>query len=142
MSERLGFIGTGSITPVLPPEPAVMALFDALGRALPVPDAATFQVYSAAGAVMATYFGLVGTAVDWATTQGLSAAAARAFMASLFGNLGDVLRQDARPLDDLRIAYSTAGGLNEQVHAAFLAGGGPQALTEGLTAALHRIRGT
>lgn len=129
-------------TPVHPPEPAVLALFAALGQALPVSDAATFQVYSAAGAVMATYFGLVGTAVDWATAQGLPPADARAFMASLFGNLGDVLRHDPRPLDALRLAHSTAGGLNEQVHATFAAGGGPQALTDGLSGVLRRIRGT
>jgi pyrroline-5-carboxylate reductase len=128
-------------TPVHPPEPAVLALFDALGQALPVPDAATFEIYSAAGAVMATYFGLVETAAAWATAQGLPPADARAFMASLFGNLGDVLRHDPRPLDALRLAHSTAGGLNEQVHATFAAGGGPQALAQALSGVLRRVRG-
>jgi pyrroline-5-carboxylate reductase len=128
-------------TPVHPPTPEVMALFDALGQALAVPDAVAFDLYGAIGAEMALYFGIVETAVGWAVAQGLPEADARAFLGSLFGNLGDVLRHDSRPLDTLRLAHSTAGGLNEQVFREFAANGGTQALTEALSSVLRRIRG-
>jgi len=78
----------------------------------------------------------------WSATETVTPSATeanRAFLASLFGNLGDVLRQDSRPLDTLRLAHSTAGGLNEQVFDTFVRGGGPQALRDGLDSVLRRI---
>ncbi|MES2666497.1 MAG: NAD(P)-binding domain-containing protein [Pseudomonadota bacterium] len=45
--------------PVHPPAPWAMALFDALGVALPVQDPAEFDVYVALSALMETYFGIV-----------------------------------------------------------------------------------
>jgi pyrroline-5-carboxylate reductase len=128
-------------TPVHPPTPAVMALFDALGQALPVADAAAFDLYAAIGAQMATYFGLVETGVSWAVAQGLPHGDARAFLSALFANLGEVLRTSPLSLDSLRIGHSTAGGLNEQVHAVFAREGGNAALDAALTAVLRRITG-
>lgn len=128
------------VVPVFPPEPDALALFDAVGRALPVADLAAFEVYSASSALMGTYFGILETAEAWAVTAGLPQADARAYLASLFGNLGDVLRDSTAPLHDLRVAHSTRGGLNEQVFSRFCEARGDAALENGLRSVLDRIR--
>lgn len=127
-------------TPVFPPDPEAMALFDALGRALPVHDAGAFDVYAASSALMGTYFGVVEEAARWAEDKGLPEADARAYLASLFSNLGEVLRHSTASLPDLRDAHSTKGGLNEQVFAEFVAHGGAAALAAGLDSVLARLR--
>lgn len=127
--------------PVFPPDPQTMALFNAVGRALPVSDAKAFDVYAAASALMGTYFGIVEEAARWAVAEGLPPDDARAYLASLFSNLGEVLRTSPDPLADLRVAHSTRGGLNEQVHTQFAAQGGTDALAHALTSVLNRLRG-
>jgi pyrroline-5-carboxylate reductase len=129
------------VTPIHPPRTDVAQVFDALGKALPVSDATAFDVYSSASALMATYFSLVETASDWMVAQGLEGADARRYLGALFGNLGDVLRGDLRSLEALRVAHSTAGGLNEQVFHQFTAAGGATALTDALTSVYHRVAG-
>jgi len=129
------------VTPIHPPRADVAQVFDALGKALPVTDAKAFDVYSSASALMATYFSLVETVSDWMVAQGLEDADARSYLGALFGNLGDVLRGDLRSLEALRVAHSTAGGLNEQVFHQFTAAGGAAALTDALTSVYHRVAG-
>ena len=128
------------VTPVFPPDPDVLALFDAVGQALPVADLATFEIYSASSSMMGTYFGILETAEAWAIAQGLPPTNARAYFSGLFSNLGDVLRQSQSSLIDLRIAHSTRGGLNEQVFAQFTQVGGDEALANALSSVLARIR--
>lgn len=128
------------VIPVHPSEPEVLALFGALGRALPVADLATFEVYSASSAMMGTYFGILEIAAAWAVAQGLPPADACAYFSGLFSNLGDVLRHSPVPLRDLRVAHSTQGGLNEQVFARFVQVGGDKALADALSGVLARIR--
>lgn len=129
------------VTPVYPPHPAAMQLFDALGRALPVHDQATFDLYGALSALMATYFGLVETAAGWARDQGLPDADARAYLSGLFHNLGIILNDSPQNLPELQADHATAGGLNEQVSSDFAALGGNAALAKALTDVLLRIRG-
>lgn len=128
-------------TPVHPPEPWALALFDALGRALPVEDIALFDVYAAASALMGSYFGLVETALTWTTSQGLPEVEARAYLATLFANLGQVLADSPEHPATLRRDHSTPGGMNEKVWAGFAAAEGPLALTRALDSVLARIRG-
>lgn len=138
----LPFVQNGSdVTPIHPPQADVAQVFDALGKALSVQDAKAFDIYSSASALMATYFSLVETASDWMVAKGLNAEDSRSYLGALFGNLGDVLRDDPRSLDDLRVAHSTVGGLNEQVFHQFTAAGGATALTDALTSVYHRVAG-
>src|SRR6185437_7004462 len=58
-------------TPVFPPIDEVMALFDPLGRAIPVEDEASFNVFGAATAVMASYFAFAGTVSGWMERHGV-----------------------------------------------------------------------
>ena len=128
-------------TPILPPNSAVAAVFDALGSTIGVSSAVEFDGYVAGSAMMATYFRIVDTMVKWMEASGLNATDADAYARGLFGNLGDVLR--ARPdltLDELRAGHTTIGGLNEMVHDHFEAAGGAKALAAGLDAVLARVR--
>lgn len=128
--------------PVHPPAPWAMALFNALGVALPVQDPADFDVYVALSALMETYFGLVETTADWATAQGLPPGDARIYLGALFGNLGDTLRASRDSLPDLRAAHTTLGGMNEQVHRDFSTAGGMTALQAALDSVFARAKGT
>ncbi|MEZ5798449.1 MAG: pyrroline-5-carboxylate reductase [Paracoccaceae bacterium] len=129
------------VTPVFPPEPLAMRLFDALGAAVPVTTQAQFDGYSAGSAIMGTYFGLVDTAIDWLQAQGLPRADADAYMRSVFGNLGDVLRANPQATpEELRLDHSTPGGLNQQVHDRFTAAGGGDALRGALDSVMARLR--
>lgn len=128
------------VTPVYPPDPDALAVFDALGRALPVADRRDFDTLGAVSALMGTYFGFAEIATDWATAQGLPAADSAGYVTQLFENLGRVLHRRTTELHDLRAEHSTRGGLNEQVFADFRDQGGPKILTRALDRVLDRIR--
>jgi pyrroline-5-carboxylate reductase len=128
------------VTPVFPPHPGAMQLFNALGTALPVMDQQSFDLYGALSALMAQYFGMIEAAAGWAGKKGMPDADARAYLVGLYANLGAVLREGQGSLSDLRIDHSTSGGLNEQVHLDFMSNGGTAALTDALDAVLRRIK--
>lgn len=129
------------VIPVFPPRPEAMQLFGALGTALAVTDQATFDTYAALSALMGSYFGILGIASAWAEAQGLPPADARAYLTSLFANLGQTAKTSPHSLDALRKHHSTAGGLNEQVFVEFTRLGGGEALTTALDGVLRRARG-
>jgi pyrroline-5-carboxylate reductase len=137
----LPFVENGrDVTPVFPPHPAAIQLFDALGRGLPVQDRAAFDLYAALSALMETYFAVVETAVDWASGQGLPEPDARLYLSGLFHNLGIILKDSDQSLSELRADHSTLGGLNEQVASDFAAQGGNAALARALSDVLLRVR--
>ena len=82
---------TRGMTPIFPPEPAVIDLFDALGGALPVTDLGAFDTYAALSALMGTYFGIAEIVTGWAEARGLPDEYTRPYIAALFGNLADAL---------------------------------------------------
>lgn len=138
----LPFIAKGrGVTPVFPPEPAAVELFEALGGDLPVPDIAAFNTFAALSALMGSYFGIAEIATYWARQQGLPDEQSRPYVAALFGNLGDILREHPMQLEQLRIDHSTRGGLNEQMFADFQKQGGAEALMAAMDGVLNRIRG-
>jgi pyrroline-5-carboxylate reductase len=128
------------VTPVFPPIPQAMQLFNALGRALAVDDLAAFDAYGTASALMATYFGMVETAATWLAGQSIAAGDADTYLRGLYANLGNSLAASPLPLEALRIGHSTAGGLNEQLHRVFQNTGGEDALLAGLSSVLARIK--
>lgn len=129
------------VTPVFPPEPEALALFDRLGQALPCQSLGEFDLLAAGSAMMGSYFGLLATVQDWLVEKGLPEPSARAYMAGLFDNLGRVAVASPKDFASLRTDHSTPGGLNEQVFRDFAASGGTAALTQALEAVLTRIRG-
>ncbi|WP_255330356.1 NAD(P)-binding domain-containing protein [Paracoccus albicereus] len=127
-------------TPVYPPRAEAMKLFEALGQALAVEDAASFDTYGAASALMAPYFAFAQAAADWLSANGLPQDDAQTYVRTLFANLGATLRDRTDPITDLRKAHQTTGGLNELAGLTFDEGG-PQALGAALDAALARVQG-
>lgn len=127
-------------TPIFPHHTLVAKLFDALGSTINVANEDQFAGYVAGSAVMATYFGVAKTVCDWMIANNIEASNADRYIRTLFGNLGDVLRdQKDLSLEKLQENHTTRGGLNEQVHEYFSGNGGTRALNEGLDAVLQRI---
>lgn len=136
----LPFVAQGrDATPVFPPDPEAVALFGALGQALPVATQRDFDAFAALSALMASFFGIAEIASDWGARQGLTPDQSRAYVGQLFGNLGEVLRQDPLAVERLRAEHATRGGLNEQLFAEFRSLGGEAALQAGLDGILRRV---
>lgn len=137
----LPFVARGrGVTPVFPPEPVAVALFDALGGALAVEEKAAFDTFAALSALMGSYFGIAEIVSEWARQQGLPDAQARPYVAALFGNLGDIFRDQPMQIEQLRAEHSTRGGLNEQLFEDFGKHGGKDALCLALNTVLERVR--
>ena len=128
------------VTPVFPALAPAVALFDALGQALVLPEEAAFDTYAAASALMGSYFGLVETASTWMQAQGIPGPEAETYLRALFADLGRTLAENPAPPEALREAHSTRGGLNEQLHRVFADQGGSRALGLALDQVLARIR--
>mgnify|MGYP001222945004 CR=1 FL=1 len=129
------------VTPIFPPDAEVATLFDRLGTAVPCQTIAEFDLLAVGSALMGSYFGILETAQDWLSTQGLSDSAGRTYLAGLFANLGKVAAESPASFAALRAEYSTRGGLNEQIFREFVGGGGTSALTSALDGVLARVRG-
>lgn len=129
------------VTPVFPPDPETEALFNRLGTAIACETLHEFDLLAVGSTMMGSYFGILDTVQGWLVAQGLPAPAARAYMAGLFANLGQVAARSPADFATLRAEHSTKGGLNEQVFQTFVAQGGPAALTAALDGVLTRIQG-
>lgn len=138
----LPFVATRHcVTPVFPPDPATLALFNRLGTAIACETLAEFDLFAVGSAVMGSYFGILETIQTWLTGQGLSQDAARTYLAGLFANLGTVATSSPSDFAALRGEYSTKGGLNEQVFQVFGQENGAAALATALDQVLIRVRG-
>jgi pyrroline-5-carboxylate reductase len=129
------------VTPVFPPNPLAMQVFDALGQALAVQDLSAFDAYATGSAVMATWFGMAETAAGWMVDNGIPPADAETYMRGLFADLGVTVRDKTRSLETLRHDHATKGGLNEQIWRVFGEKDGPQALQAGMSSVMARISG-
>lgn len=139
----LPFVASRSgITPVLPPNPKVAEIFDALGTAIQTDSVAEYDLYAIGSGVMGTYFGQIEAITGWMQDQGLPRGAAELYQRSLFTNLGRVLANSAGlSLEELRVGHSTKGGFNETMHRTFVDEGGHRALRMGLSTVHARFAG-
>ena len=129
------------VTPIIPPDAEVAALFDRLGQAVECRTQDEFDLLAVGSALMGSYFGLLEVAQDWLVERGLPEGAAKDYMAGLFANLGRVAEGSGKTFGALREEYSTRGGLNEQVFRVFGEEGGVAALRGALDQVLERVRG-
>jgi pyrroline-5-carboxylate reductase len=129
------------VTPIFPPDLQVAALFDRLGTSVLCQTPEEFDLLAISSALMGSYFGLLETAQGWLSSQGLSEAASRTYLAGLFASLGAAAETSTADFATLRDEYSTKGGLNEQMFRVFSEKGGTAALTLALDAVLARVRG-
>jgi pyrroline-5-carboxylate reductase len=128
------------ITPVYPQNPTAKAIFDRLGGALELADEASFDALSAASGTVAAYFSYLGAISDWVAAQGIPAAAADRYVASIFAGLGDSLNSGER-LSHLARDHATPGGINEMFNAHLRESGLIDDVTTGLDRVLDRLSG-
>lgn len=102
-------------TIVFPADSVARDIFTPLGGALEVGNEAAFDVLSSATATMGSYFALLHNQARWLEKQGLSYGEAREYLASLYFGLASIARATETGYAELSKAYTTAGGLNQQV---------------------------
>ena len=128
-------------TAVFPPADDVVALFDPLGRAIPVEQEAVFNVFGTATAVMASYFAFAGTISGWMERHGVAPEAARAFVRQMLEGLAGA--GPDRTFEELADEHQTRGGINEQVVRSVATDGVITSLDQALDTALASMqRGT
>ncbi|MCW2794881.1 NAD(P)-binding domain-containing protein [Nocardioides sp.] len=127
------------LTPVYPPLPAVLDLFERLGGALPVRDGAAFEALVAAAATIAGHLAYLGAIARWLVEQGVSEKEAQRYVTATYGALAGQLRSGA-DLDELTAEVATPGGLNEQFARQLHEAGVFDAVDRGLAAVLARMR--
>jgi pyrroline-5-carboxylate reductase len=128
------------VTATFPGDSVVTELFSSLGLVIEARDAAEFVLFGAACCLMGTYFGLLDVIARWMMARGMPNEHARNFLAYLFAGLSEAARTSPeKSFEELRTAYSTKGGLNEQVFDLFINNGGAAAVTGGLEAAFSRL---
>ena len=103
-------------TAIYPASPVARKLFDALGSAIELNDEKRFDAFTAATALMATYFRFVETAATWMSGEGVAPDQADRFVRQLFwGVAGTAIATPERSLGELVDEHQTRGGINEQV---------------------------
>ena len=129
------------VTAIYPPNKRIASIFRALGGAIEAGTAAEYDLLGVCSALMGVYFGFLETATRWAEERGMPYGDAKAYLAHLSASLSRAAITSQSSFEELRLAYSTAGGVNEQVFEDFSRNGGTQALTQALSAVLVRFQG-
>ncbi|UXN64145.1 pyrroline-5-carboxylate reductase [Phyllobacterium sp. A18/5-2] len=118
------------VTAIYPPNEQVAGLFSSLGTAVQAENLKQYDLFGAASALMATYFGLLETSARWLEAEGMSYDQASAYLKGLFGGLSHVTdASKEQSFEAMASEFSTKGGLNEQVLTEFTGNGGTKALT-------------
>ena len=85
-------------------------------RLIELSDETRFDAFTAATALMATYFRFVETAATWMSGQGVAPDQADRFVRQLFwGVAATAMATPERSLGELVDEHQTRGGINEQV---------------------------
>lgn len=129
------------VTAIYPVDRDTAAIFNVLGGAVECETKAEYDLLAAGSALMATYFGIMQTATEWLSENGLPEEKARAYLAPLFAGLSEVavLAGSKADFHEISREFATKGGLNEQVLNDFDGKGGAKALKEALSRVLQRI---
>lgn len=129
------------VTAIYPPNREVAAFFAPLGGVLEAQTLQKFDLFGVASALMGSYFGILETTARWFEQQGMPYESARAYLGPLWLSLSQAAVQAPEvPFTSLRSAFSTKGGLNEQMFEVFDRSGGTVALTQALDQVLARVR--
>lgn len=129
------------VTAIYPPSREVAAFFAPMGAVLEAQTLEEFDLFGVASALMGSYFGILETTARWFERHGMLYDSARAYLGPLFLSLSQAAVQEPEvPFMSLRSAFSTQGGLNEQMFEVFDRSGGTAALTQALDRVLARVR--
>lgn len=129
------------VTAIYPPDRDIAAFFAPLGAVLEAQTLQEFDLFGVASALMGSCFGILETTARWFEQQGMPYDSARAYLGPLWLSLSQAAVQAPEvPFTSLRSAFSTKGGLNEQMFEVFDRSGGTAALTQALDQVLARVR--
>ena len=131
--------GRDGLTPVYPPLPEAIALFDGLGGAIAVDDAATYEALTVSTATVAAHFAFLGAIADWLVAHGLGEADARRYVAATFAGATETIRAGTVDFDALIAEVATPGGLNEQFARHLREAGAVDAVGSGMDEVLARL---
>lgn len=129
-----------SVTVICPADPDATALFDRLGKALPVPDEDALNVFSALTATLTSHYWYLATVTSWAARNGVAAEDADRYVRSLFQGIGRALGDTSRSLPQLAADHETPRGINERIRTTWFDAENIGALEEALDALLADLR--
>jgi pyrroline-5-carboxylate reductase len=128
-------------TPVHPPVPAVLDLFDRLGGTMPIEDGDVFEaVYTAMG-TFAPFFEYLRVVTDFLVVRGLPEADAHELVASTFVDVARPLSRPRPDLAEMAREYAPPGGGNEQLVALMREEGVFEGMARALDAVHRRLAG-
>lgn len=129
------------VTVIHPASQTLERIYAPLGPVVICDTIEEFDAFAVAGGLMGAYFGFAEICAQWLCRYGVPYAKARAYLGSVFHSLASrAVQRSGESFESMRIAHSTAGGLNEQLFERFREEGGESALIAGLDAVAARIR--
>lgn len=131
--------GLGPVA-LCPPDDATQALFGRIGTCVSVSEESQFNLFGAASALMADFYGQVSGVTQWMNKKGLDMPTAARYTTALYHALADLtVRQPPETLQTMSADCQTPGGLNAQFLARRNRLGANQSLTDGLEDILNRL---
>lgn len=101
------------ITPLYPVTASARGLFEQLGGVIEVADETSFELFSASTATIAAHFLYLDRISSWLAAQGIAPAAARQYVAAMFGQLAASLHDSDLDFREQMREHATPGGINE-----------------------------
>lgn len=129
-----------SLTALYPDHPVARELLERVGGVVVPGEETTLEAFSAATATFAAHLDYLATVADWLSAQGVEHEDATAYIAHIFGQLGQSLGRTTS-LTALTEEHMTPGGLNEQVLGDLRRDGVPDLVRAALDRVLARLRG-
>ncbi|HEV7647434.1 MAG TPA: NAD(P)-binding domain-containing protein [Actinophytocola sp.] len=129
-----------SLTVMYPDHAAARELFERAGGVIVPDEEKTLDAFSAATATFAAHLDSLGTIAGWMAGHGVDPDAANAYVAHVFGQLGESLLRQTGSLAALTEEHMTPGGINEQVLADLRRDGVPDVVRRALDRVLARLR--
>lgn len=126
---------------IFPVDDEVSALFDPLGTVISLDQESKLETLSIITALLAPYYAMVETVVNWGEMQGLSRKDVTTYTASMFGALSAIAESlaDDDDLATLKTECMTPGGLNELAMKIIDSRGGFENITPALDAVKKKV---
>lgn len=129
----------GWATPVRPPVPAAMALFERLGGAIPIQGDEQYDAIFTGLGTVAPFYEYLGTITSFLTSHGLPDGDARRLVAASFAGVAAPLADpDVPDFAELLRAHATPGGGNDQLATLMREAGVPDATRRALDEVYRR----
>lgn len=133
----------GWATPVRPPVPAAMALFERLGGAIPIESEEQYDAIFTGLGTVAPFLEYLGTITEFLTDHGLPESAARRLVASSFVGVVEPLGgPDVPGFAELLRGHATPGGGNDQLATLMRDAGVTEATRQALDEVYRRQTGS